>query len=193
MQLTALWPRRFQVKEVMPEVDGRRLDDIVDYLSFVFLPVVFMLSANMLLEPMVVFGALPLLTSAFGFARVDAKLDDEGFFLGFPSYWNIVVAYLYLLNTPPWLNTGIIIFLAIMVLVPTRYIYITRFPDAKAINYGGAWLSGLMLLAAFVTDGTTRLLLAGLSLIFPIYYIVYSFWLDWRARRSVEETQGHET
>src|SRR5205085_1234122 len=111
--------RRYRVKEMVPEFDGRRMDDIVDYISYVFLPVVFMLKAGMLLEPALVFGSLPLLASVFGFGRVDAKLDEEGFFLGFPSYWNVVVAYFYLIGTPPWLNTVVIVLLAALVFVPT--------------------------------------------------------------------------
>lgn len=177
--------RRWRVKEVVPEFDGRRLDDIIDYLSFVFLPVVFMLKAGMLLYPAVFFGALPLFASAFGFARVHAKLDDEGFFLGFPSYWNILVAYLYLMDTAPWINTVLVILLSVMVFVPTRYIYITRFPHLKWLNYAGSWLSGLLIFAALLTSGPLRLLLVALSLIFPIYYIIYSFLLDWRARKMI--------
>lgn len=176
--------RRFRVKEVVPEFDGRRMDDIIDYLSFVFLPVVFMLKAEMLLGPAVLWGALPLIASAFGFARVDAKLDDEGFFLGFPSYWNILVAYFYVLDTPSWFNTIVVVLLSVLVFVPTRYIYITRFRHHKLLNYSGAWLSGLALLGALVSAGSTRLLLAYLSLLFPIYYTIYSLMLDWRARTS---------
>ena len=39
---------------------------------------------------------LPLLASAYGFSQVNAKTPD-GFFLGFPSYWNIIAFYLYVL------------------------------------------------------------------------------------------------
>ena len=39
---------------------------------------------------------LPLLASAYGFSQVNVKTDD-GFFLGFPSYWNIVAYYLFVL------------------------------------------------------------------------------------------------
>ncbi len=176
--------RRFRVKEVMPEFDGRRLDDIIDYISFTFLPVVFMLKAEMLLAPAVLFGSLPLLASAFGFARVDAKLDDDGFFVGFPSYWNILLVYFYLLEWPAWINTLIVIVCAILVCIPTRYIYITRFRRLKWLNYGGSWLCGLALLAALLTSGATQLVLTLFSLTYPIFYTVYSLLLDWRARRT---------
>src|SRR5262245_49720242 len=170
--------RRYRVKEVVPEFDGRRLDDIVDYISYVFLPVIFMLKAGMLLDPVVLFGALPLLASAFGFSRVDAKLDDDGFFLGFPSYWNVVVAYLYMFGLPAWINTAIIVFLSIMVFVPTRYIYITRFHSHPRLHFAGALICGAALLMALFVGGDLRRLLLALSLIYPIYYTILSFVAD---------------
>lgn len=177
--------RRCRVKEVVPEFDGRRMDDIVDYISYVFLPVVFMLKAGMLLEPALVFGSLPLLASVFGFGRVDAKLDEEGFFLGFPSYWNVVVAYFYLIGTPPWLNTLVIVLLAALVFVPTRYMYITRLPRHKWFNFSWALLCGLALMGALSASGAARQLLLYVSLTYPVYYTIYSLVLDWRARKAM--------
>jgi phosphatidylcholine synthase len=176
--------RRYHVKEVVPEYDGRRMDDIIDYISYVFLPMIFMIKTGMLLEPAVLFGALPLLASAFGFSRVDAKLDDDGFFLGFPSYWNIVVVYLYLFNSPAWLNTVLIVFLAIMVFVPTRYIYITRFHSHPRLHFAAATVCGLALVAALFVGGDLRSLLLIFSLIYPVYYTILSFLANWRARKA---------
>ena len=177
--------RHYRVKEVVPEIDGRRLDDIIDYISYVFLPVVFMLKTHLLLEPAVLFGSLPLLASAFGFSRVDAKLDADGFFVGFPSYWNIAALYFYLLEMPPALNTLLLVVLSVMVFIPTRYLYFSRFPHYKRLHYAGALLYGVLLLgAAFAKDEQLRRWLLYASLVLPIYYMVYSFVLDWRARRA---------
>lgn len=175
--------RRVRVKEVLPEIDGRRLDDIIDYVAYVFLPVVFMLKARMLLEPMALFGSLPLLASAFGFSRVDAKLDDDGFFLGFPSYWNAAVAYFYILGAPPWLNTLIVAILSALVFVPTRYIYISRMHRYRGLNVGWASLCGVALLTGLFVPDPARHLLIYLSLTYPVYYTIYSLVLDRRARR----------
>lgn len=176
--------RRFKVKEYVPEYDGRTMDDVIDYVAYVFLPVVFLLQAGMLLAPMILFGAFPLIASAFGFARVDAKLDADGFFVGFPSYWNIVVAYLYLTGAPAWLNSLLVVVLSVLVFVPTRYIYITRFPHHRAAHFAGASFSGVTLLAALLISGDARLPLLLLSLIYPVYYTIYSLMLDRRARKA---------
>ncbi|WP_097645489.1 CDP-alcohol phosphatidyltransferase family protein [Candidatus Viridilinea mediisalina] len=174
--------RRYNVKKYVPEVDGRAMDDVIDFVAYAFLPVLFMVQAEMLLQPVLLFGALPLLASAFGFARVDVKLDDEGFFLGFPSYWNLLVAYLYLISAPAWINTIIVIVLSILVFIPTRYIYITRLPRYRNAHLAAATISGIILLVSVLVDGNARILLALLSLLYPIFYIIYSLRLNRAAR-----------
>ncbi|PDV99548.1 CDP-alcohol phosphatidyltransferase family protein [Candidatus Chloroploca asiatica] len=174
--------RRYNVKKYVPEIDGRAMDDVIDFVAYVFLPVLFMVKAEMLLQPVLLFGSLPLLASAFGFARVDVKLDDEGFFLGFPSYWNLLVAYLYLISVPAWLNTVIVIILSILVFIPTRYIYITRLPRYRMLHLAGATISGIFLLAAVLSTETLRTPLALISLIYPIFYIIHSLRLNRAAR-----------
>src|SRR5437016_8243137 len=80
---------------------------------------------------------LPLLASAYGFSRVNAKTSD-GFFLGFPSYWNIVAFYLYLLQPPASISTAVLLTCTVLTFIPTRYIYATRGGPFAAIVNGGA-------------------------------------------------------
>src|SRR5207247_1877764 len=91
---------------------------------------------------------LPLLSSAYFYSQVDAKTPD-GFFLGFPSYWNIVAFYLYVLHPPVRVSTAMIVTLSVLTFVPTPYLYATRGgPFARLINVGAAiWfvLIGLIL------------------------------------------------
>ncbi|HLL99183.1 MAG TPA: CDP-alcohol phosphatidyltransferase family protein, partial [Rubrobacteraceae bacterium] len=89
-----LLARRLRVSEALPFFDGAMLDNIVDYMTYVFAPMVLLWSGGYLPEGNagVVFAALPLLASSYQFCRVDAKTDDH-FFLGFPSYFNVVAFY----------------------------------------------------------------------------------------------------
>jgi phosphatidylcholine synthase len=76
--------RYVRVKEVLPGFDGRRLDDLGDFLTYAFLPLLLVWRARILplgYEPWLL---VPLLASAYGFCQVSAKTDD-GYFLGFPS------------------------------------------------------------------------------------------------------------
>ena len=81
---------------MLPTFDGARLDDIVDYLTFVFAAGAAALSGRQRCptDGAGAVASVVLLSSAYGFASADAKTDDH-FFTGFPSYWNIVALYLY--------------------------------------------------------------------------------------------------
>ncbi len=170
--------RAARVKEVLPWFDGNLLDEIVDYLNFVIAPCFFLIHAEILPpDDTLWLAALPLLASAYGFCRVDAKTADN-FFLGFPSYWNIVVFYLYVLKTPPWVNAFAIIFLSVLVFVPIKFIYPSRSPRFRAsMNTFGALWGAAVLYVIYLLPQENRTL-AFASLLYPAYYTALSLWLD---------------
>jgi len=124
-------------------------------------------------------AALPVLSSAYGFCQRDAKSADH-FFLGFPSYWNIVFFYLYALKTAVWINAFLIVVLSALVFAPLRFIYPSRTPRFRAsINILGAlWGAAVLYLIHRLPNPPGWLLLA--SLMFPAYYVVLSLWLELR-------------
>lgn len=179
--------RRFRVKEVLPGFDGRRLDDIIDFHTFTTLPLLLVWRAGILQGEQQWWLLLPLLASAYGFSQVNAKTDD-GFFLGFPSYWNIVAFYLYILHPPSWLALSLIILPAILTFVPTRYLYPSqRGPfSLLTIILGSIWTVLLLLILWRWPKGTSSPLIL-ISLVFPIYYMVVSWALTISRWRSVDK------
>src|SRR5262245_16229841 len=109
--------RLVKVKEMLPHFDGRRLDDLIDFQTFTSLPLLLILQARLLPAGQDFWLVLPLLASAYGFCQVSAKTDD-GYFLGFPSYWNIIAFYMYVLRPPPEIVVAILAFFAFMTFVP---------------------------------------------------------------------------
>ena len=109
--------RKVRIKEVVPSFDGRRLDDLVDFLNYTFLPLLLIWRAGILPPGQEAWLFLPLLASAYGFCQVQAKTDD-GYFLGFPSLWNVVAFYLYMLPLGPWPSLAVVVVLAILTFVP---------------------------------------------------------------------------
>src|SRR4051812_1268765 len=103
--------RRVRVKEVLPGFDGRRLDDLVDWLTYTCLPLMLIWRAEILPPGQEAWLIAPLLASAYGFCQVSIKTDD-GFFLGFPSLWNIVAVYLYVLDLPGSVALGVVLVLS---------------------------------------------------------------------------------
>ncbi len=172
--------RAARVKQFIPWFDGDLLDEIVDYLNYVIVPCLFLLRAQ-LLPPQdeVWLAALPILASAYGFCQRDAKTADY-FFLGFPSYWNVVSFYLYVLASPPWLNAFVVLALSVLVFVPIKFIYPSRTPRFRASTnaFGALWgLASLWIL--FTLPAPSRPLVVA-SLLFPAYYVALSLWIELR-------------
>ncbi len=167
--------RRLAVSTTIPGFDGARLDDIVDYLTYVFAPVVLLLTSGHLPAGTwgLVVAALPLLASCIQFCRTDAKTEDH-YFLGFPSYWNVVAFYVVVLELGPAVTTAIIVTCAVLVFVPVKYLYPSRTPRQRVLNLSlaGMWL---VLYAVVLASGPRPNPLAlGLSLAYLGYYLVAS-------------------
>lgn len=174
--------RAARVKEVIPHFDGGHLDDIVDYLSYVILPVLLLYVAGDLAAGWggVVVTAV-LLSSLYGFVAADAKTDDF-FFTGFPSYWNVVALYLHAFRMPVEVNGAILLALSVLVFVRIGYVYPSRTPALRRTTITLCALWGVMLIAIVMQlPDVSRPLLIG-SLFFPVYYLVLSFVLQ--ARRA---------
>ncbi len=166
--------RFFEVKKVLPDFDGRKLDDIIDYINYAFLPAVAMIVFHILPDGLTWVAMLPVLASAYGFCQDQAKTTDS--FVGFPSYWNVVFLYLYFFPFNDILTAIILILLSILVFVPIRYIYPSQTPWMKTPTLVFSFIYGLMVgilclfpKAAWVEE------LAFVSLFYPVYYAVLSF------------------
>ena len=171
--------RAARVKELIPSFDGDALDGIVDYFNYVIVPALFLFRANLLPPHDALWLAmLPLLASAYGFCHKGAKTADH-FFLGFPSYWNIVAFYLYVLRTPLWLNGFLIIALSGLVFVPMKYIYPSRSPRFRIQTnvLGVLWAVNVLYVIYALPDSPRTFVFA--SLLFPAYYTALSLWFEY--------------
>jgi len=170
------------VKQVVPQIDGALLDNIVDYLNYVITPAFFILASNILPPHWELLGAsIIVLASAYQFTQADAKTHDN-FFKGFPSYWNLVVFYLFIGHLTVWVNFTIIITLAILIFVPMKYVYLTRLDNVTSNKF----LKMLLILATIAYAIATLGLLISypdsntlcviVSWAFAVIYIVISLY-----------------
>jgi phosphatidylcholine synthase len=181
----------------LPGFDGRRLDDLIDFQTYTSLPLLLIWRAQLLPAGQEAWLLAPLLASAYGFCQVAAKTDD-GYFLGFPSYWNIIAFYLYVLQLHPALTVTLLLGFALLTFVPARYLYPTHRGKLNrwTNQLGAVWSIGLLwvvmrlpeaLVEGLYADPWTRGL-AVVSLIFPAYYLGVSWWVTWRIwRRSLRQ------
>jgi phosphatidylcholine synthase len=176
--------RRLRVKETIPWFDGARLDDIVDYLTYAFAPVVLLWTTGSLPGGAVgwVVAALPLLASSYQFCRVDAKTEDHAF-LGFPSYWNVVAFYAVVLELAPAVVATVLVVCSVLVFVPVRYLYPSRTTALRGLSLvlTAVWLVTYAVLLVQVPDPAP--VVVALSLAYLVYYVAVSLWLTARAAR----------
>ena len=174
--------RALNVKKVIPWFDGARLDDIVDYLTYVFAPVVLLWTIGALPEGPVgwLLAALPLLASSYQFCRVDAKTDDNTF-LGFPSYWNVVAFYAVVLDLSRSTVAVVLVVCSVLVFVPVRYLYPSRtlaFRTASLV-LTAVWLVTYAVLLQQYPDPHPAVVAA--SLAYVGYYLAVSGYLTAKA------------
>lgn len=178
------------VKAVLPGFDGELLDNILDYLGYVVVPAVLVLTSS--LAP--AGGRLPLaclilLASAYQFCQRDAKTADH-FFKGFPCFWNVVVFYMFFVPTGPGVNALVLVVLCAGVFVPLKWAYPSRMPALRAplLALTILWGASIAALLATYPEPPVALLVASLAYL-PVY-ASFSLWLSIRGRAPATESEG---
>jgi phosphatidylcholine synthase len=173
-----LLARRLKVSEALPFFDGAMLDNIVDYMTYVFAPMVLLWSGGYLPEGNagVVFAALPLLASSYQFCRVDAKTEDH-YFLGFPSYFNVVAFYAIVFEPGSGALATVLIVCSLLVFVPIRYVYPTRTLAFRrlTLTLTALWLISCAVILREMPRPDPLLL--GFSVLYLFYYFGLSLYL----------------
>ena len=118
--------RRYKVDVFTPNIDGAVLDNIIDFFTYVIVPVFMIYNFNFLSNTFALpVSFLILLVSCFTFINKDLKTDDY-YFTGFPALWNMLVLYLYILESSQLTNLITILFLCIMTFVPMKFVHPLR-------------------------------------------------------------------
>jgi phosphatidylcholine synthase len=180
--------RAWDVKRFAPDIDGRTIDDIVDYLTFTFIPMLLVLRMGWVPFAPGLLGAAwivpALVASLLGFAHVGAKDEAAGYFRGFPSYWNIAAFYAGLVfyglgETGQWLNGVLLLALAALTVSPVRFLYpnLTPRPWKLPVMLGAAaWLA--LLLGMLLVYRQVPGWVVAVSLIYPAFYAALSILID---------------
>ncbi|HKU72057.1 MAG TPA: hypothetical protein VJQ51_14580 [Burkholderiales bacterium] len=180
--------RAWDVKRLAPDINGRTIDDIVDYLTFTFVPLLLVWRMGWVPFapgiPGMAWIAPALLASLLGFANVGAKDEAAGYFRGFPSYWNIAAFYAGLAfhglgEMGQWLNGVFLLALAALTVSPVRFLYPNLAPRPWKLPVmlgAAAWLA--VLLAMLLVYRQVPGWVVGVSLIYPVFYATLSILID---------------
>ena len=146
--------RAAKVRDRLPRIDGEVLDLVIDYISYVLIPVLFIWRGAYLPAALVLpLSAAILVSSLYVFARTDMKTND-GYFRGFPALWNIVAFYFFVLAPDPAVCAIVVALFVVMTFAPIHVVHPFRVRD-----YG--WL--LPALSLVWAGATVALLLPAIS------------------------------
>ena len=180
--------RRVRVREVLPKFDGAMLDNVIDVLTYGYIPIFIMATQGLL--PHALWVLIPTAALLYAYGQVDMKTPDS-FFLGFPSYWNVVALYLFWLVPALAVAVALVVIPALLTFVPTRYLY----PSKNQVLWQITWplvMVWFILLLVLLGQETPHPTLVTLSLYFPIYYFAASFWVEYRTRKGTLPPEPRE-
>jgi len=180
-----LFARIVRIKEAVPQINGELLDNIVDFFNYTLVPAFFLLVTPLLPDHWRWVCVMAItFSSAYQFTQVDAKTQDH-FFKGFPSYWNIVVFYLFFWQMNIWVNMVILLTLAFLSFVPIKYVYPSRL---DYLTHNKLLRLGMLLATVLWGVATAGLLwvypesnkaLVSISMSYLILYVGISFYRTW--------------
>ena len=169
----------------LPGFDGALLDNIVDYMTYTLAPMVLLWSNGYLPDGVAggVLACIPLLASCYQFCRSDAKTDDH-FFLGFPSYWNILAFYVIATGLGTTTTAIITLVCVVLVFVPIKYVYPSRTEALWQLTFvlTALWFAAYAFIVADLPDPNELVVAASVG--YLGYYLALSLWLTLRSASS---------
>jgi phosphatidylcholine synthase len=144
--------RRLNVAELLPRWSGDVLDLVVDFVTYVFVPAYAISMSGLLPELLSVpAGIAVVVTGALYFADRNMKTEDN-YFRGFPTLWNAVAFYLFLLKPQPWLAAAAVAGLVVLTFVPFKFVHPFRVVRLRGVNIVAVLAWAALACVALLTD-----------------------------------------
>ena len=119
--------RKLNVREVLPHIDGKTIDFVVDFVAYLIVPAFFFYSADMVDTSLMIPALIIILVSSALYYGKKEMVQDNLYFIGFPVLWNIVVFFLFFVfENKPTINAIAIVLFGAMHFMPIRFAYVTR-------------------------------------------------------------------
>lgn len=176
--------RMAHVREHAPWVDGETLDLVVDYLTYVVVPLAALWRAELMPAP-VAAPALLIVASASALYFADKRMKTaDHWFRGFPALWNVVVLYLLAFPAPDWAVALILAVLTALMFAPVRFVHPMRVAHLRVFTtaVGAIWC---VCAALVIFDGLKGPWFARWGLVLAaLYFLALPLTLRWRPARG---------
>lgn len=121
--------RMANVKEVLPGIDGKTIDYVIDFCTYAIIPTYFFYNAGLVIDSWALPLSVVILLVSSIYYGMDGMVSDDYYFIGFPVMWNMVMFFLFFVTDFSSLgNAAVIIFLAALHFLPIKFVYPSRAP-----------------------------------------------------------------
>ena len=164
--------RHAKVAEALPRWSGDVLDLVVDFVTYVFVPAYAITAGRLLPDPLALpAGILIVITGALYFADRQMKTADN-YFRGFPTLWNAVAFYLFVLKPAPWVAVTVVAVLAVATFLPFKFLHPMRVRRLRLLNITALVLWSVLALIAVLRNLDPDPWVAGGLVLIALYFIV---------------------
>nr|ADW77212.1 phosphatidylcholine synthase [Pseudomonas sp. 593(2011)] len=174
--------RKFDVKAVLPHFDGSTLDLVIDYLTYVFIPAIFIYRYVPLpVHTELLAVGVILVSSLFCFCNVNMKSKDN-YFVGFPAAWNVVAVYFFVLDLHPWVSFVTVLVLAALTLTRMKFLHPFRVRQFMPLNIAVTFVWMLSSALLILQQPTDQPWLLGLWFAASAYFVGVCVWrtaMEW--------------
>lgn len=182
--------RAFRVREVLPGVDGKLIDYVIDFANYAIIPAYFIHRAVPLPAgwewPVV---ALILLVSALYYG-IEEMVSTDYYFVGFPVMWNMVAFYLvFLWHWSPVWNAVLIAIFAVLHFVPVKFPYPSRATRFRPLHLAVSATFLINLVLLILQYPSPQPVVQALAWLTAAYYAGMAMYETWFISRA--ETPGH--
>ncbi len=167
--------RKFKVTDVLPNMHGKSIDYVVDFVTYMVVPAFFFYKAEMATEQfMIPTLVIIILSSALYYGKNDMVEDDQ-YFIGFPVLWNVVVYFLFFVfQNNQILNMVSVAIFGVLHFIPLRFAYPSRARKYFKLHMVIAVL-GMTAAAVVIWSYPVRFIIGeGISLCAAIYFFVFA-------------------
>jgi len=123
-----------RVTETASAIDGVVLDLVIDFLTYVLVPIVAIWRSDLMPVTLSFWlGVIVVFASGLYFADTRMKTRDY-WFRGFPALWNVVALYLFVLRPPAVISALIILAGVAAMFAPVVFVHPMRVKTLRGLN-----------------------------------------------------------
>ncbi len=140
--------RKVDCRLHVPNVDGNILDLVIDYVTCVVAPAVFLDKFNMVPKGFSLFAAgLIMVTSLYAFSRTDLMTADH-YFRGWPAMWSLAINVMFVVKSKPVVNLVVVLVLCLFTCIDVKVPHPVRVHAMRSITLPvlAVWLAAMLYL-----------------------------------------------